>query len=410
MKSEIDALMQENGVDALLVVGNIDHNPAMMYFTGGGHLSNADLIKKRGEPPVLFCNPMERDEAAKTGLRTVTFAEFRWKELVAQTGGDLAEARALSYARQFQSLGMSKGRVAVYGVMEISPVLAVLERVTKYLPGLEFSGYFKDPILMPAMMTKEPPEVERIRRMGKVTTEVIARTADWLSRQAVSQGVLVNSDGAPLKIGEVKNQINLWLAELGAENPEGTIFAIGRDAGVPHSAGAPEDILVQGKPIVFDIFPCEVGGGYYYDCTRTWSLGFATDETLALFEQVQDVYRQVVASLKVNMPFKAVQKLTCDLFAAKGHPTPDTHNEPEEGYIHSIGHGVGLRVHEMPFSGINATEKETLVPGTVFTIEPGLYYPSRGLGVRLEDTYYTRPDGSFEVLGDYPYDLVVPMK
>jgi Xaa-Pro aminopeptidase len=64
----------------------------------------------------------------------------------------------------------------------------------------------------------------------------------------------------------------------------------------------------------------------------------------------------------------------------------------------------------MPFSGINATERDALVPGTVFTIEPGLYYPSRGMGVRLEDTYYTRPDGTFEVLADYPYDLVIPMK
>lgn len=410
MKSEIDAYMQENGVDALLVIGNIDHNPAMMYFTGGGHVSNADLIKKRGEPPVLFCNAMERDEAAKTGLRTVTFAEFKWKELVAQSGGDLAEARALSYAKQFQSLGITAGRVAVYGMFEIGPVIAVLERLEKHLPGLEITGYFKDQILMPAMMTKDPDEVERIRRMGKNTTEVIARTADWLSRYSVNQGVLIRSDGTPLKIGEVKSKINLWLAELGAENPEGTIFAIGRDAGVPHSAGAPEDLVRLGQPIVFDIFPCEIGGGYFYDCTRTWSLGFATDETLALYEEVREVYQKVVASLKVNMPFKAVQELTCDLFAARGHPTPKTHSEPEEGYTHSIGHGLGLRVHEMPFSGIGATEREALVPGTVFTIEPGLYYPSRGMGVRLEDTFYTRPDGTFEVLADYPYDLVIPMK
>ncbi len=410
MKSDVDALMAENQIDALLVVGAADHNPAMMYFTGGGHITAADLIKKRGEPPVLFCNSMERDEAAKTGLRTVTFAEFKWKELVMQAGGDLAEARAHSYAKQFQSLGFTRGRVAVYGVFEISQVLAVFERIHPYLPEVEFAGFFKDPVLMPAMMTKEEDEVERIRRMGKITTEVVARTADWLSRHAVSQETLIRPDGSPLKIGTVKNQINLWLAELGAENPEGTIFAIGRDAGVPHSAGSPDDLVRLGQTIVFDIFPCEVMGGYYYDLTRTWSLGYATDEALALYEQVREVYQKLVSSLKANMPFRQVQLMTCDLFAAQGHPTPETHDDPEEGYTHSVGHGLGLRVHEMPFSGINATEKDALLPGTVFTIEPGLYYPSRGLGVRLEDTFYTRKDGTIEVLADYPHDLVIPMR
>ncbi len=410
MKSEIDHLMEENDIDALLVIGNLDHNPAMMYFTGGGHVTNADLIKKRGEPPVLFCNAMERDEAAKTGLRTISFAEFKWKELVFQAGGDLAEARAHSYARQFQRLGITSGRVAMYGMFDIGQVLAVHERIHNYLPGVEFAGFFKDPILMPAMMTKDEGEVEHVRQMGRITTEVIGRTADWISRHAVSQGILVQADGKPLTIAAVKSKINLWLAELGGENPEGTIFAIGRDAGVPHSAGAPDDPLRPGQTIVFDIFPCEVGGGYYYDITRTWSLGYASDEALALYEQVYGVYNQLISSLKVGMPFRQVQMITCELFAAQGHPTPETHDEPEEGYNHSVGHGLGLRVHEMPFSGINATEQDALLPGTVFTIEPGLYYPSRGMGCRIEDTYYTRPDGTFERLAEYPYDLVLPIK
>jgi Xaa-Pro aminopeptidase len=46
----------------------------------------------------------------------------------------------------------------------------------------------------------------------------------------------------------------------------------------------------------------------------------------------------------------------------------------------------------------------------VVTIEPGLYYPERGLGVRLEDTVWMRPDGKAEILADYPLDLVLPMK
>jgi Xaa-Pro aminopeptidase len=81
-----------------------------------------------------------------------------------------------------------------------------------------------------------------------------------------------------------------------------------------------------------------------------------------------------------------------------------------EGYVHSLGHGLGLHVHEMPFSGLTADEKETLVKGSVFTIEPGLYYPEKGMGVRLEDTYYVSESGTIEKVVDFPMDLVIPIQ
>jgi Xaa-Pro aminopeptidase len=59
--------------------------------------------------------------------------------------------------------------------------------------------------------------------------------------------------------------------------------------------------------------------------------------------------------------------------------------------------------------GTGATEADRLDAGVVVTIEPGLYYPERGMGVRLEDTVYARPDGVFEILADYPLDLVIPL-
>ena len=78
--------------------------------------------------------------------------------------------------------------------------------------------------------------------------------------------------------------------------------------------------------------------------------------------------------------------------------------------MHSIGHGLGLDIHENPFSGMTASHADILVPGSVFTIEPGLYYPSRNIGVRIEDTVYLNQQEEFEILADYPYDLVLPIK
>jgi Xaa-Pro aminopeptidase len=246
--------------------------------------------------------------------------------------------------------------------------------------------------------------------MGKITTEVIGQVADFLTSHRTQAEILIKSDGSPLTIGDVKRKIDLWLIERGAENPEGTIFAIGHDAGVPHSTGKAADSLRLGQTIVFDIFPRETGGGYFYDITRTWCLGYAPDDAMALYEDVHFVYQECRKSLRLETPCRDYQLLACDLFEKRGHPTVRSAPATREGYVHSLGHGVGLHIHELPMFRATAPDEERLRPGVVITVEPGLYYPDRGLGVRIEDTVYARPDGTFETLAEYPHDLVLPMR
>jgi len=221
---------------------------------------------------------------------------------------------------------------------------------------------------------------------------------------------LLDENSQPLKLGRVREKINLWLAERNASPSEGFIFSLGRDSAVPHSQGNPEDIMKLGATIVFDIYPQEPGGGYFYDFTRTWSLGYAKPGAQELYDQVQDCYKRVVASLKVGMNFKEANELTCEIFEKYGHVSPRTEKNPQSGYIHSVGHGVGINIHERPFSGLMATDDNVLRPGVVMTIEPGLYYPDNGMGFRIEDTYTVKADGSIEILADYPYDFVLKMK
>lgn len=414
MRTDIDAIMQANEIDVLLVTGPAQHNPAMVYLTGGGHLTTADLIKKRGEPGVLFYNSMERDEAAsaaaKNGLVTRPYSDYPYNELFQEAGGDPTVASALRYRRMFADLGITAGRVAIYGQVEMRTAFPVMFELQRQMPEITLVGDIADVILGTAMFTKDDSEVERIREMGKITTAVVAKTADFLSQQAVRGDMLVRPDGEPLTIGHVKGLINLWLAERGAENPEGTIFSIGRDAGVPHSSGSPKDIMRLGQTIVYDIFPCEAGGGYFYDFTRTWCLGFAPDDAQKLYDDVRSVFQTVKSELQVGARYYESQKRTCELFEALGHPTVASNPYTEEGYVHSLGHGVGLNIHERPFSSSVALPEDCLVPGVVTTIEPGLYYPERGMGVRLEDTFWVRPDGQFEVLVEYPYDFILPVR
>jgi Xaa-Pro aminopeptidase len=410
MKNDLDAILQDKNLDALLVTGPAQHNPAMYYMTGGGHITLADVIKKRGEEPVLFHTPMEREEAAKTGMRVKNVDDYNLPELLKKTGGDFFEAIVERYRLMLLDAGVTSGRMAVYGKVDAGAAFALFNAIEKHIPGLVIVGEYNDSTLLEAMATKDEGEIERMRKMGRLTIEVVGKVADFLTSQKVKDEVLVDSEGIPLRIGDVKRRINLWLAESDAENPEGTIFAIGRDAAIPHSSGDPNSLLRLGQTIVFDIFPCEAGGGYYYDFTRTWCIGYAPDEVQALYADVLSVYQQILGELEAGTPCPNYQKRTCQLFEEIGHPTILSNPHTQDGFVHSLGHGLGLHVHERPWFGKNATEKDILAPGSVVTIEPGLYYPDKGMGVRLEDSVWVRLDGKMEILADYPLDLVLPIK
>ncbi len=410
MKSDIQDLMKKHGIAALLVTGRADHNPAMVYLTGGAHLTNADILLKAGERGMLFCNGMEREEAAKTGYDVQLYSQFPVEILLEESKGDRQRTGIQRYKKMFELAGITSGKVALYGEKDLGLAYTQMAGLQKLLPDVELVGNLENDVLMLARETKDEGELARIRKMAEVTQQVVGNTADFLTGHQVKQDTLMKPDGAPLTIGEVKHKINLWLTERGAENPEGTIFAIGRDAGVPHSTGNNSDLITLGKTIVFDIFPCEQGGGYFYDFTRTWSLGYATDEVLNAYEQVHTVYYDLVKALKTGERFSTYQEQTCKYFESLGHPTIMDQPDTNDGYVHSIGHGLGLNVHECPFSSMIMTPDHTIKPGSVFTIEPGLYYPEKGFGVRLEDTFTAMPDGSFERLSVYPLDLVLPVK
>jgi Xaa-Pro aminopeptidase len=412
MKSDLDALIQARQLDAILIFGDAEHNPPMYYFVGGGHVSGALLIKKLGKEPVLFYNDMERDEAAKSGLKTVSFSEFPTSDFLDQANGDGQLAMALRFKNILSEYGLSGGRIAVFGKVEFSQLFGLMTHLIKLMPEVEFIGESgSESTILRAMETKDDVEVARIRQMGAVTTTVVKMVQDYLTSCEVREDeVLLKEDGHPLTIGDVKGKISLWLAERGAIDVEGVIFAIGHDAGVPHSVGDPKDLMTLGKTIVFDIFPAEQGGGYFYDFTRTWSLGYASPEAQALYEQVHEIYNEVIENLDLNASFIDYQRMTCEYFESKGHKSPLNTKVPLDGYVHSLGHGVGLNIHERPASGLTAGEDNILKPGVVITIEPGLYYPDKGMGFRIEDTYWVRPDGKIEMLAEYPYDFVLPMK
>ena len=211
----------------------------------------------------------------------------------------------------------------------------------------------------------------------------------------------------PVVLGDLRRLIQTeFLAHGLAEDGE-SIVSQGRDAGVPHNRGNDHEPLRAGVPLLVDIFPSEAGGGYHSDLTRTFCLGPAPEPLKRLYGDVHDAFRLAMDHLELGASCREYQEKVCTLFEQRGHATSRSREGTEEGYVHGLGHGVGLAVHEAPRLGGPPSNTQRLEGGMVITVEPGLYYPARGLGVRIEDLVVARSDGSFENLTPASYDLEI---
>ena len=405
MKNDLDRLMEERELDAALVTGAVHGNPALYYMVNGAGLTRGWVLKKRGQEPVLLCSPMEREEAAASGLPIVNMGKYDFRNILRKEG-DRLKATVELHRRVFDDLEVS-GRVGFYGMGDHSRTWLLLNALNDRLENIDVCGDFDVTLIDAARATKDEVEAQRIREIGRRTCDIIGQTVEFLRSHKVRGDALVQSDGTPLTIGQVHDQINRFIAEQRLEDPEGFIFSIGRDAGIPHSKGQPEDIVELGKTIVFDIFPREAGGGYFADVTRTFCLGHAPPEVEKAYRDVYDCQINMLKAYKVRTEARRYQKMTCEFFEAEGHVTIASDSKTEAGYVHSLGHGLGLAIHEEPRFSDTPDNTDVLQPGHVFTCEPGLYYPDRGFGIRIEDDLWIAPDGDVHNLTDFPKELVV---
>ncbi len=408
MKQDLDRLMEERGLNAALVGGAVHGNPAMYYMTNGAGLTGGFVLKKRGEEPVLLCWPMEREEAAASGLTVVNLGRYDFVSILRETGNQLAATVEL-YRHIFADLGV-RGRVGFYGLQDRGRAWVLLNALDTQLEGIEVYGDFDVTLIDAARATKDFTEAERIQEVGRRTCAVVTRTIEFLQAHRVKDEVLVQADGTPLTIGRVHEEINRFLAEQGLEDPEGFIFSIGRDAGIPHSKGRPDDVVALGKTIVFDIFPREAGGGYFFDMTRTFCLGYAPPEVEKAYRDVYECQQSIIEAYEVGAEARRYQQMTCEFFEGRGHPTIASDTKTEVGYVHTVGHGLGLAIHEEPRFADVPTNTDVLKPGHVFTCEPGLYYPDRGFGMRIEDVLWIDPEGTVHNLTEFPKELVMEMR
>jgi Xaa-Pro aminopeptidase len=393
MKNDLDRLLQERGLDALVVMGPdglSEANAPFRYFVGGAHLTGA-VLKRRGAAAVILHSDMERDAAESTGLEAVSISRWPLKEIF-ESSASQGEARTELYRRILTDLGIG-GRVAVTGVDEVSTALGLWERLRQAVPGLQIVAEMDGTVLDEARITKDADELAALEEVARATCAVVEEVRALLSGAAVAGEALADEEG-PLTVGRVKRFVGERVHTRGLQAPEGFILSTNRDAGVPHNTGDEAHVLAPGDVVLFDFFP-KGTGGYYHDVTRTWSLGPPRPEVRSAFQDVRACFDHVLGRVRPGSSTRDLQLETCAFFEARGHSTLRQDPSRTEGYVHSLGHGLGLDVHERPhFPSFRAGKDTRLEPGMVVTIEPGLYYPERGFGVRIEDTVVVTEAGA----------------
>lgn len=367
MASRVEKLeeqMRIAGVDCVALVPG----PNMAYVTGlPGHLSERPTIAffPLGGQPALLVPGFEAIRAGQVP-NPIDWAFFTYSD---EEGPADACARACAF------LELAGKRLAVerfaMRVLELEMVQRNASRV-QIIPA--------ESLLTKLRVKKDEVELEQMRQAVSIAQQALTQTLSevrvGMTEREIASALMVN------------------LLKCGSEGAAFTpLVQIGPNSASPH--GATSDRRAQNGDVLLIDFGAQVGG-YFSDITRTFALGQADPEMLAVYDIVKAAN---AAGRDAAGPAVACQEVD----RAARHVIEEAGFG--EFFIHRTGHGLGLEVHEPPY--IVEGNGQLLEAGMTFTVEPGIYLPGRG-GIRVEDNVVITPDGcaslttferSFQVVG-----------
>jgi Xaa-Pro aminopeptidase len=238
---------------------------------------------------------------------------------------------------------------------------------------------------------KTQAELAGIRRATAAGLASLAEAARILREASIRDGVL-HTDGDVLTSELLRGRLAELCGRMGATLPPDVIVApMGPDDAVGHESGSGP--LPADTPICLDLWPQDEASGCWTDMTRTYIVGEISDAFADLHRLVREAHERALERISAGAAGAEPYDAACDVFEAAGHPTQRTAAPGEplaHGFFFSLGHGVGLEVHEAPLLSRKVTTE--LVAGDVVAVEPGLVVPGVG-GMRVEDLVLVGDDG-----------------
>jgi Xaa-Pro aminopeptidase len=343
--------------------------------------------------PVILTTRLERDRIAAVlpEAEILDYYAFGMKE-VREHGLAYAAAEREVVARVVHHLGLTE--VVVPGEFPV----ALADRLRA--EGIRVT--IDDDAFEMRRRAKSPRELDGIRAAQRAAESGTAAAAALLAAAEPGADDILHLDGVALTAERVREALREASAREGAPSPPGVMVATLRD-GLGHEPG--NGPLPAGLPIQVDLWPHDEATACWADMTRTFVVGEPRPEHAELIAEQEQLVRSALeaarAAIRPGVTGRALYDLVCDRFEAAGYQTQRTSEESSEGFQISLGHGVGLEVHEEPVLGLGGAKP--LVAGDVLALEPGLWDRRIG-GVRFEDLVFVTEDGA-ETLTDYPYDL-----
>ena len=346
-------LMKAKGYDALLLT-----DPADVRWLTGFTGSNGAVLAITAGPPLLATDPRYAEQANE---------ECPEVELIITR--DLIEQLLLRLRE--------KGA----GSLGVDPTTLTLAqfRVISAHPGMfGMSIQEVDSPLGRLRMRKDIHELEAMRQAGHIAAESLGQL---LTEIAVGQTEI-----------HIARTLEAIMGDHGsADRSFPSIVAAGPNGGQPHHS--PSDRPVGAGEMLTIDFGATVEG-YRSDCTRTVIVGADPEEWQA------EIHAAVLEAAAAGRGVAAPGVRTRDVDSAAREVIARA--EYAEFFVHGVGHGIGLDIHEPPMLG--SSSKGKLHKAVPFTIEPGIYLPDRG-GVRIEDTCVLNDDG-LEVFTEFPRELI----
>lgn len=333
-------LLAEKGMDAVYITSQYNHR----YFTGYDNVDGSLLI---------------------TRGKSYVFADFRYIEVAQRDLGGVYEV-VMPQSPRAAYLGdiLRTERVAKLGYEDHHMSCYHYEQLQADIPdgccllpfGLSLEGLRE---------VKDAFELEQIRRAQKLTDDAFTHILGVLNPKMTETDVAL--------------ELEYYMRRHGAEDKSfDTICVSGSASSLPH--GIPQNVKLRGGFLTMDYGA--IVGGYHSDMTRTVCIGRATPEMKKLYETVLTAQKNALEAIAAGVHNREVDGIARALI--------------ERDYAgcfgHGLGHGVGLEIHEAPRLSYVSPAAQTLLPGNVVTVEPGIYLAGQ-YGCRIEDMVCVTENG-----------------
>ncbi len=348
---KLQAAMAKADIDAVFLYSSINRT----YFTGLTTSNGLLLVEKQSAP--IFYTDFRYLEAAHKHLTGIDIRKFK------PAAEQLADYTAM--AAGWKTIGYE-------GTLTVAQYLPLQEA----MPNARLTSITT--LINTLRAVKSESEIQAIRKSAKANDDLFAE--------------LMTTFKPGMSEREMLRQFNIKVASRGLQTSFDPILCAGANASECHHT--PEDTILQPESELLIDMGLLVDG-YCSDMTRTVYYGTPTAHFREIHDIVLEANQAAQAAIKPGLPCSAIDAVARKVIEDAGYG---------QYFDHSLGHSVGLEIHEMP--SFAKTCETLLEPGMVITNEPGIYIPG-DIGVRIEDLLLITENGC-EPLTHTPHEIILP--